>query len=207
MCLLACSSCDSSTSFLHPPSSPSCSSGIFPWANRKQQQLVMRPPVPAPPTAFLSTTGDTSLFQMFTSTHTYPTSATHCVLVSSCYKFAYSLQKQTHILSCCLRLSLLDWNYNAEVKCLLTLVWANVQQNASHQTFKHNIWPYVCNLCNELYLKWKEDKIKGSLLPLLHFKVNFCVMINRCLIFNLWLILIWSSHFLNPKFGFYNIKV
>lgn len=101
---------------------PSCSSGIFPWANRKQQQLVMRPPVPAPPTAFLSTTGDTSLFQMFTSTHTYPTSATHCVLVSSCYKFAYSLQKQTHILSCCLRLSLLDWNYNAEVKCLLTLV-------------------------------------------------------------------------------------
>lgn len=39
---------------------------------------------------FLSTNGNTSLFQTFTSTHTHPTSAAHPVLASPCYKFAYN---------------------------------------------------------------------------------------------------------------------
>ncbi len=75
-------------SSLHLPLSRS--SGTFLWANRKPRRLVMRPPVPAPPTVFLSTNGNTSPLQTFASTHTYPTSASHLVLPSSCYKFAYN---------------------------------------------------------------------------------------------------------------------
>lgn len=75
-------------SSLHLPLSRS--SGTFLRASRKLRRLVMRPPVPAPPTVFLSTNGKTSPLQTFASTHAYPTSASRRVLPSSCYKFAYS---------------------------------------------------------------------------------------------------------------------
>lgn len=107
--------------FLLPPSSPlSCSSGIFPWANRKLQRLVMRPPRSSPANCVPV---NRRQYFPFPKHSLPPTRILHLLLTL----FWRLLVTNLHTISCLilsvhpLLMSVTPW-LGLEEKCLLTLV-------------------------------------------------------------------------------------